>query len=60
MTMLFSAIFFVDYSIEDDYDFKQWMENQNLLHENIRRVCDKYGEGVKKEMNKGYELEKIY
>ena len=30
--------------VAEEDDFKQWMEKQRKLQENIKRVCEKYGE----------------
>ena len=36
----------------DDENFLQWMEEQRKLHENMKKVCSKYGESVKIERSK--------
>ena len=35
--------------IDNDVDFESWMSKQTKLKENIRKVCEKYGESLRLE-----------
>ena len=39
-----------EYQAQDEDEFDSWLRGQEILRENIREVCKKYGDSIKKEV----------